>query len=392
MIIPATAQVPLMYDMAKKRVMQNNLELKTLQSRIDSKKEEINQARAISNPEVEVALENFGQNEIEAAVSQTFELGGKRKSRVSIARVEMEMMEIEYELKKLGLEAETIRRFLPLIAANNRVTLLDSAITIAQTTLNSINRRVKAGASMPIDAMRAEIELEELHIEKAMILREFDQLKKSLVILWSDSIVDFVSITGNITSDIVMPSIEESQSELPNHPEIKLINHESKLVQAQMRETKADVAPDLTVSGGYLRNNEAEENAALLAVSIDLPLFNRNQGALASKKHELKAQNLLAHNELIKRNAELLETYNQVLGINEQLAAIQSKILPKADTVFSTILRFYNLGRVSFLEVVESQSELLDIRTRLIELEVERALLIADLIELTGLKSTIISQ
>jgi hypothetical protein len=50
----------------------------------------------------------------------------------------------------------------------------------------------------------------------------------------------------------------------------------------------------------------------------------------------------------------------------------------------------YQEGRVSFIEVIESQTEVLEFKKELIELELERALFFVDLGELCGYNFSII--
>ncbi len=76
--------------------------------------------------------------------------------------------------------------------------------------------------------------------------------------------------------------------------------------------------------------------------------------------------------------------------INEELNTIQTKILPKAETVFQTLLEYYQHGSISLLDVIEAQTELLGYKTRVIEYHLIRVELLTDLYELTGLNVKII--
>ncbi|MBT3756149.1 MAG: TolC family protein [Candidatus Cloacimonetes bacterium] len=372
------------------RVQENNLELKSMQKQIEAAKAGIDQARLNPNPELEIELGNFGKDEIGIGIGQSFELGGKKKSRIEIAKTVVEKSELELEMKKFELEIETIRRVLPLYSITTKLALLDFIIAIEKSTLETIQKRVEAGSTMPIDAMRAEIELEELYLEKRLTDREVIQLKKTLPSLWSDSTVDFVSVSGKIKSELIIPSIESFQKSLLDHPEIRMIELEQKLYRAELNEAKTDAIPDLNIGVGFSRSMEANENAIGLSASIDLPIFNRNQGEIKTGKYSIDAFEFDASNIILNKKAELEEIYAQVSTINEELITIQTKILPKAETVFQTLLEYYQRGSISLLDVIEAQTELLDYKTRVIENHLIRAELLTELYELTGLNVKII--
>ena len=204
------------------RVHNNNFELKAMQQQIEAAKSGIIQARFIPNPELEIELGNFGIDEIGVGIGQSFELGGKKKTRIEIAELDLKRSELAFELKKFELEITAFRKVLPLLSISGKLALLDSLITIERSTLETIQKRVEAGTTMPIDALRAEIDMEELFLEKRSANNEIAQLIQNLPILWSDSTVDFTSVAGVINHEITIPSIEIFQTSLLNHPEIRL--------------------------------------------------------------------------------------------------------------------------------------------------------------------------
>jgi len=372
------------------RVQENNLELKSMQKQIEVAKANIEQARLNPNPELEIELGNFGKDELGIGIGQSFELGGKKKSRIEKARTIVEKSELQFEIKKFELEIETIRKVLPIYSIMTKMELLEFVIATEKSTLETIQKRVEAGSTMPIDAMRAEIELEELFLEKRIIEEEFIQLKKTLPALWSASSKNFVSVAGVINSKIIIPSIETFRKSLLEHPEIKMIEFEQKLFYAELNEAKSDAIPDLKIGAEFSRNMPAKENAIGISASIDFPIFNKNQGEIKKREYAIDAFNFEANNTNLIKDAELENLYSQIKNINEELSTIQTKILPKAETVFETLLEYYQRGNISLLDVIEAQTELFDYKTRVIENHLTRAELLTDLYELTGLNVKII--
>jgi cobalt-zinc-cadmium efflux system outer membrane protein len=379
------------FEEARAKVLQNNPELQVATTRIKASQANIKQALLVENPELEIALENLGQNEIEAAISHTFELGGKRKARTTVARLEQHVARLEYEENKRALEAELIRRYVPILAVQNSIEAIDSATVLAQSTCDAIKKRVQAGAAKSVDLMRAEIEVEELLLERALAEKQLKPLAQALAGLWGDADPDFLSVSGTIHAADSLPSKEDYYAALEKLPSLQLLETEKKIAQAQENEARAGAAPDLTLTGGYIRNNESGENAGLLAAAIPLPLFSRNQGDIAAAQHSLQAADFSYRAALNALKADIAAAHSEAEALAIQIKALHEKIIPKAEEVQETILRFYNQGSVSVLELIEAQAEVLELKTRLIETITEQAMLMADLEELTGVKTTIIS-
>jgi outer membrane protein, heavy metal efflux system len=372
------------------RIQDNNLELKSMKKQIDAAQSGIVQAGLFSNPELEVELGNFGKDEIGVGLGQTFELGGKRKNRKDIAKSELMKTELELEMKKRELEISAIRGILPLLSASEKLILLDSAIAIGQTTTETIRKRVEAGSTMSIDLMRAEMDLEGLFLERRSADKELSQLHKNLPASWSESVVDFEKVSGKINDQINIPSLEILREALTEHPEVQMIELERKQSRLELKEAKISAIPDLSLGVGVTREMETEENSIGLTAGIELPIFNRHQGYIKAKEHSNAALQYEADNTILSKEAELLELYNQLSIITDELNTAKTKILPKAETVFQTLLDYYERGSISLLDVKEAQAELLECNTGIIENLAARAELLLDLYELTGYKMNII--
>ena len=373
-----------------KRIQDNNLELKSMQKQIEAAQSGIVQAGLFSNPELEIELGNFGKDEIGVGLGQTFELGGKRKNRKDLAKSELKKTELELEMKNRELEISAIRGILPLLSASEKLILLDSAIAIGQTTTETIRKRVKAGSTVPVDLMRAEMDLEGLFLERRSADKELSQLHKNLPALWSESVVYFDKVSGNINEDVSIPSLEILKESLLEHPEIQMILLERKQSRLELKEAKISAIPDLSLGVGVTHETETEENSIGLTAGIELPIFNRNQGYIKAKEHSNAALQFDADNTILAKEAELQELYNQLSIITDELNTTKTKILPKAETVFQTLLEYYERGSISLLDVKEAQAELLECNTGILDNLAARAELLTDLYELTGCKMKII--
>ena len=378
------------FEQIKQKALNNNPGLSAGNSAVKAAEAEILQAGAILNPELEISSENFGENAIEVVLTQPIEIGGKRNARIQLARKALRAAELENDATRLGLEAEIIRRCVPILGLQKKIAILDSLASVMGESLTDIKRRIQAGAAMEADALRTEMELDELLMEKAALNRQLNQQKKELAALWGNTDDADIQLAFTLNTAISLPQQPEILKKIHEHPEGKLLKLNQETAAAEIRQLKAEAFPELAISAGYLRNNEDDENAVIAGMSISLPLFNRNKGAILSKGHEVTAAGKKFQAFFVERTTEAGTILSEIENTTEAFSVLTEKLQPKAKKVYALLERYYKHGSISILEVLESRRNLLEINLRRIDLITENALLAADLMELTGISVQII--
>jgi len=378
------------FEQLKQKALNNNPGLSAGNSAIKAAEAEIRQAGAILNPELEISSENFGENEIEVVLTQPVEIGGKRKARIQLARKALRAAKLENDATRLGLEAEIIRRCVPILGLQKKIAVLDSLASVMEESITDIKRRIQAGAAMEADALRTEMELDELLMEKAALNRQLNQQKKGLAALWGNTDDADIQLAFTLNTAILLPQQPEILKKIHEHPEGKLLKLNQETAAAEIRQLKAEAFPELSISAGYLRNNEDDENEVIAGMSISLPLFNRNKGAILSKGHEVTVAGKKFQAFFVERITEAGTILSEIENTTEAFSVLTEKLQPKAKNVYALLERYYKHGSISILEVLESRRNLLEINLRRIDLITENALLAADLMELTGIPVQII--
>src|SRR5262245_44393881 len=107
----------------------------------------IAQSRLRPNPELALDLENFagsgaleGTDALETtlSLSQVVELGGKRASRVAASEAALDVVSIERRGRELDVLADATRRFIDVVAAQERARVAADATALAQASLDAI--------------------------------------------------------------------------------------------------------------------------------------------------------------------------------------------------------------------------------------------------------------
>jgi cobalt-zinc-cadmium efflux system outer membrane protein len=307
-----------------------------------------------------------------------------------MAERDTEIVRLALERERLSIEAELVRRFLPVLGTRQRIALLDSLIDVSEESIGAVRRLVEAGAAMRIDLVRAELDRDELLLERSDLARALAREQTSLAELWGDDGFRFDDVAGSLVGMVDLPTIEDLTAAMKEHPAWRLPDAERQLAKAELNETRAERWPELALSAGYLQNNEADEGAVLAGLSLSLPIFDRKGAAIAAKKHNLAAAEHRAGLERLERSTALLTLYSEMEGSMMRLRVLSGDLLSRATLIHNELQDFYAQGRTGILDVLEARGHLLEVRMRILDLVEEQALLGADLVELTGYRIEII--
>ena len=372
------------FEEALRRVIDHNHGLRALGLAAESADEAARQARALPNPRAEARLEDLGRDELEIGLVQTFELGGKRAARSTLAGLDARTAAMSRDGRRIELAAETMRRFAALAAAERRVELLDAAIDIAGTTVAEIERRVAAGAARETDLLQARIAIEELRAERGLLVRGVERAALALTALWGAPSAASLEVFGGFAGRIALPPADSLRSLALSHPEAARHGAMKDRAIAELAGARADRFPDIDVGAGIIRYGETGDAALALGASVPLPLFNRNAAAVRERERLVEAAGNEVREALVRREAEILAACAAFDGAGDALASLDAEIVPRAETAFERIKAYYARGSAGFLELNESRSDLVRMRLRRIDLLEERAAAAAEIMALTG--------
>lgn len=365
-------------DDAVERVLSHSPRVRAYRNRIKSAEASSAQAGALPNPELEVGAENLGTAEFEVGMAQKLELGGKRSARLAVAKTEVGAERLEYEFLIMELRAETYRRYLPLAALNRKQMVLDSLARIADQSLQTIKERYRAGAAMEVDTIRAHIALKELTAESTMLQTEMRTQRRALTALWGEKESSEFEVSDELFTGGGTESEEYYLDQVSSHPQLRIARKDIERIRSNIGLLRAETVPDITVSAGYIRNNERGENASKLGVSSEIPLFNRNRKAIRGEEYLASAREQEMENELIERKTRIRNLLDQ-LENKDRIYEIEKGIVEESQIAYEMMLKYYERGAVDFLSVSEALTDLLEHKNEMVNLRLERELLRVEL-------------
>ncbi len=254
----------------------------------------------------------FGRNrQFGAELEQLIETAGKRKKEVAVEQVGIEKAGAEFQelLRKLKLQLRN--RMTGLQALEEKKQNEEARLMSVRRLSRAYQNQVQQGHIPRNEPAR----LKALELEIGKELREIAagsfELQAELKQLLKLDIASVLLITDPLEPDMTayrLLSPDRLQEEA-DRPDLK---------QAQLEETwyskvldleQARSKPDVTLRAQYDRNGNTMLNFFGIGASIDLPLFNRNQGNIQHARITAQKAGTLAQQQALNVSTEIIRAY-----------------------------------------------------------------------------------
>lgn len=363
---PREAAEPLTLDTALALAAAGNFSLSAAAREIDATEGAIRQARAIPNPDVALAMEDT-RRETRATTAQVnlpIELGGKRAARISAAERSRDVAQAQWRSTQADLRATVIAAFFGVAVAQERIRLAAASVDVARKGADAAARRVAAGKVSPLEETRAAVELANAELELADAGAELQSSRQALAALWSNAAPQFTEVRGDLDVLPSRPAPDQLLAALEDSPLLLASRLEVGRRQALVDVERSRRYPDITVSVGTKRDNEANRTMPVLGVAIPLPLFDRNQGNLyeSIRRADKAADEFLANR--MRLTNELQQASNQLAVSRSSAQALKATVLPAAERAYEAATRGFEAGKFDFLNVLDAQRTLFQARIR----------------------------
>jgi cobalt-zinc-cadmium efflux system outer membrane protein len=337
------------------------------------------QAGLPPNPEAGVEVENvagsgefrdFDGAEVTLSLSQVIELAGKRRKRTHVAALERDLAAWDYETVRLDVLTQVTQAFVDVLSAQERLAVDAELVRLAEQVARTVTERVNAGKVSPLEATRARVALASSRIALQRAQRELTAAMERLTATWGGTPATFERVAGDLETLNPIPSAAALAQRIEQNPDIARWATAMAQRQATVALEEANRIPDPTLGAGvrYFKNvDEADAHALLLAVSVPLPVFDRNQGNILEARYQLARTAAERRAAAVRVQTALAETYATLSAAFGEAVTLRDEVLPGAQQAFDAAREGYRLGKFQFLEVLDAQRTLFEARGQYIE-------------------------
>ena len=274
------------------------------------------------------------------------------------------LAEWDYAARKLEIIRDVSSSFAKTLITEELIRKNKELKIIAEEFRENLEARVKAGKISPAEVFRAYVFQNSLQIELNKLEADYDSAIFELTSLIYDPALEIKSLKGSIESAREIPEFDSLLILLENNPELKRFESEYGLQKAIIEYEESKSIPDLTVSAGYKRLNDAGVSTFLIGASIPLPFFDRNQGAISEsliRYDQKKRKYESVKNKLVLR---LKILYNRITTLIVNADELKNVIIPQAEESFNIIKEGNLLGRFAILDVLDAERTLFELQNQ----------------------------
>jgi outer membrane protein, heavy metal efflux system len=366
------------------RALASNPTLLAQRQHIAMARGEVTQARLRQNPSLTLGglkEVNGDDNAINVSGSLPLELFGRRARRTEVAVSKEEATQQSVADQERLLAREVRMRFGQALAATRDLQFVEQLLQVNRDFLRLMEDRAREGAAPSLDADETRVEMKRIET-----LRIDYQAKAEVTLLALKETVgvdpdEVIRLNGQL--ELAPQEYDRKQLlqlAMDHRPDLAFQRANEALANAELRSDRATGKPDASIFGGYERpdsgfSQEAFDaagnlrpirqtfNYATFGLNINLPLFNRNQGAIAADAAGIQA----ARSEIAAVNLSLRHEVAQNLirfnGAQARVTIYRSGVRDQAAHNLEVVRQTYSYGRTTLLDVIAEQRRYIDIET-----------------------------
>lgn len=324
-------------------------------------------------------LGGSSEGDINVGLTQVFETAGKRRKRVEVARTELDQIRAEVLVLERQFAADVRASYARAVAAGRQLDVLDRLIATNEELVRVTGARLKEGDVAPLELNIVRVETDRLH---AQVIRTRADIQGELISLRA--------LVGLETTEPLRiaplpdrpPRLDLNVAELTEialreRADLRAARLGEELGTARIRLAQSQRTPNVAGTVRYARERRITDlppslgvssigqtdNVLRFAVAVDIPIFNKNQGEIASATGErVQFQRQREFLEAtIKRDVAL--AYGRYRAAAETLVLYTTRIIPTSESNLQSVRAAYNLGEFSVFDIVNEQRRLIESQT-----------------------------
>ncbi len=313
--------------------------------------------------------------------SQPFEVGGKRKQRMELARREVSLADLELQVLKWAIRQEVRTAYLRSLLAQKEVELMRENGRYFEEIVEYHRIRVEQGAIAEADLIRVRLERQRLALLEQSAAVEAEKYRIGLLrkMGMSDTDSDFrlQDISPVVSGDLTQALDRLLAGACKRHPKVlysqALVDRARALAELERSQAK----PDWTVSFGYKRT--AGFNTILGGVTIPIALFNRNEGNILYSERDILRAEYGLQNTVAEHSGEIATAQAAAKRRQQMLRGMESGIVQDSEESLRIALGAYQAGGFDLLRLLDSQRVRNEVQLLYVRTQMEYIISVAEL-------------
>lgn len=353
--------------------LHHNLQLLAEKYQIDISKSQEIQDKLWANPTLGVEISAYNpsrgafdvgrQGQKAITIQQLITRAGKRNKRVALDVESTRKTEFQFYDLIRTLKFELREIFFESYFLNQTIALYDTQIATLNTTVTAFDKEYNRKNISLKEVVRLKALLFQLTNDRADILFELTENQRDLKTLLNSenpvkSVVDSTDISRYQLKNYNLTLLRDRA--LQSRADLKVAQSETKQSELNYTLQKALAVPDVQIGGIYDQSSNYVSNYFGLNLSIDLPIFNRNQGNIKAAKSSISYYKTAETAKQASINNEVDAALQKVVVAEKAYKSVENHFTDQFELLskgFYENFQKRNITLLEFIDFIETYNE-----------------------------------
>ena len=346
----------------------NSPALKAAHARWSAARQQIPQAAALPDPVVSYGyfVERMDTRQI-FRVEQMFPGWGRRQANIAVAEEGARAVADLLEIRAAEVRLELYEALADWFYARRSAQLLEENLGLVRQLSEVALQRLRAGDGSQANVLALQMEVEQLTVEIESWKARRASIQAAINAIRGREADAAVPELAHLPGSIAPHRILEIEVE-PILQTLELRQSETLIRRAERNRDRARASsrPDIMLGIEYMDNRYMTKDEVQAMVSVSLPLWRgRYRAARREAAMELRAAEEDYAARFNQIQAEARRALFEAQDTARRIRLYEAALIPKAEQSVNTIESDYRTGRSGFVDLLEAQRILLDLKLSL---------------------------
>ncbi|PRY36014.1 cobalt-zinc-cadmium efflux system outer membrane protein [Spirosoma oryzae] len=287
-------------------------------------------------------------------LQQVVLLAGKRSKLVALAESNRTLAQVAFRDLMRTLHYQLYSTYANLYYDIQAWQLFTEELARQQRLVESYRIALQTGGVAPYEVTRLEVAVRDLEANLANYNAQIADEQATLRILVRQPSNAFILPVDVPAATNGLPQLRTAlDSALTNRPDIALSQEQINNAQRSLTLERARRTPDLTLGLYFEKYSNAYDNFTGFQAAMDLPIRNRNQGAIRSAETTLKSVTGGLDNQQTVVQSDVLNAYDKLNTYYQQYNTRPSGYLDRIQNISVEATKAYNARTIGLLDYLD---------------------------------------
>src|SRR5438270_5922701 len=369
---PAPEQKMITLEELQQMALQNNPTFRQSAANIQAAEGRKKQSGLYPDPTIgyqgeQIRGGSFHGGEQGVFVQQDIVLGGKLGLNRKIFDQELKQAETEAEEQKLRVVTNVRMSYTQSVAAQQTLKLRQDLSKLADDAVETSHQLANVGQADAPDVLESEVEEQQAHLAVTMAEQNQQRVWKALAAVVGNPRLPLMKLEGRLEDTPPVNADELVEKIVNESPAVRIAELGVLRAEAALARAKREPIPDLQLRGGLQQNGELLSDGRAVGlqgfaeVGVRIPIFNRNQGNIASAKADAeRAKREVERVKLVLRErvASVVQTYTFSQSAVDRY---KNQMIPRAQKAYEMYTKKYQAMAAAYPQVLIAQRTLMQL-------------------------------